>query len=155
MCISNNLLCLWKHNLNGLTGGSATHVFMDGNSAEFFTNESARDEVCAGDSLPPVLGWHATEACLLTAQLWWWPFYEQETKKTDLCNVERTFPKREHHWVDPRMCKSVMTLLCTLLKIMAPFYLTLNKYLVTERKRKRLKTLTVVVVSNLRSQHWV
>lgn len=35
-----------------------------------------------------------------------------------------------------------VTLLCTLLKSMAPFYLTLNKYLVTERKR--LKTLELL-----------
>lgn len=32
----------------------------------------------------PVSRWHAAEARLLTALLWWWPFYEQETKKTDL-----------------------------------------------------------------------
>lgn len=41
--------------------------------------------------------WHAAEAHLLTAPLWWWPFYEQETKKTDLCNVERPFSGCEHH----------------------------------------------------------
>lgn len=35
-----------------------------------------------------------------------------------------------------------VTLLCTLLKSMAPFYLTLNKYIVTERKR--LKTLELL-----------
>lgn len=151
MCLTNNLLCLRKRNLNKLTAnGSATHT-----CSWMGTNESAWDEVCAGDSILPVSGWHATEACLLTAWLWWWPFYEQETKKTDLCNVEGPFTKREHHWVDPRIGKSVMTLLCTLLKIMAPFYLTLNKYLVTERKWKRLKTLMVAVVSNLRSQLWV
>lgn len=45
---------------------------------------------------PSVSRWHAAEARLLTALLWWWPFYEQETK-TDLCNVERPFTGCEHH----------------------------------------------------------
>lgn len=33
----------------------------------------------------PVSRWHAAEARLLTALLWWWPFYGQETKTYMQC----------------------------------------------------------------------
>ena len=78
-------------------------MFSDGNGVVFFTKESAWDEECGGDSIPPVSRWHATEACPLAALLWWWPFYEQETKKAALGHVERSFTECKRHWVDPRV----------------------------------------------------
>lgn len=60
-------------------------MFVDGSGMDFSANELTWDEDVEEIRFHrSVSRWHAAEARLLTALLWWWPFYEQETKKTDL-----------------------------------------------------------------------
>lgn len=76
MCISNNLLCLWKHKLNRLPTDqphTCSWMWCAG------LHQWVSLQWCGHGSTPPVGRQHATEACLLATLLWQWPFYEQES----------------------------------------------------------------------------